>query len=71
MKQQTGKAGRKPKRDEDLLNAGRQMANVMYNLKTSPAIDRHSQELFAELQGKWDAAVTKYRGSFKRKAVRP
>ena len=74
MKQQTGKAGRKPRRDADVLSIGRQMSNVLFNLSQMSG-DKTLGEInfknLRSLQEQWDTAVTKYRDSFKRKAVRP
>ena len=57
------------KRDDEILLIGRQMSNVLYNLGNNhpqlPSVADRST--FRELQQKWDAAVIKYRASFKRK----
>jgi hypothetical protein len=60
----------KPRRDAEIVSIGGQMSNVMFNLKQKFGeimVTNHDRETYERLQKEWDAALIKYRQSFKRK----
>jgi len=61
------------RRDDEILLIGRRMSNVFYNLAqrgdgvSNIHLAASEYACFKELQQEWDAAVVKYRNSFRRK----